>query len=130
MSRRSIISFAAIALVAVLLTACGGGASTGGSNSSGSTGQPLNVTVTGTEFKFDPATINAAPGQTINLTFKNAGATQHTWVLAEANVKITADPGQTATKTFQAPTTPGTYQYVCDIAGHKEAGMVGQLIVK
>lgn len=123
MSRRTILLFAAVALVALALAACGGGASSGGG------GSPLNVTVTATEFKYDPATINAAAGQTINLTLKNAGNVQHTWVLAAANVKLTVDPGKSATQTFTAPAA-GTYPFECDIAGHKEAGMTGQLIVK
>lgn len=125
MSRRTILLFAAIAVVAVLLAACGGGASSGGGSAAA-----LNVTVTATEFKFDPATINATAGQTINLTVTNAGTIQHTWVLSAANVKLTIDPGKSVTQTFTAPATAGTYQYECDIAGHKEAGMVGQLIVK
>jgi uncharacterized cupredoxin-like copper-binding protein len=28
------------------------------------------------------------------------------------------------------PIVPGTYELVCDIAGHKEAGMVGTIMVK
>jgi len=123
MSRRTMILFAAVVLVASVLAACGGGAG-------GGTTAPLSVTVTTTEFKYDPATLNAAPGQTINLTVKNAGTVQHTWVLAAANVKLTIDPGKSVTQTFTAPATAGTYQYECDIPGHKEAGMIGQLIVK
>ena len=126
MSKRTIILLAVIALAALALAACGGGASTGSSSG----GSALNVTVNATEFKFDPATINATPGQTINLTVKNVGSVQHTFVLKEANVSLTIDPGKTATQTFTAPATAGTYQYECDIAGHKEAGMVGQLVVK
>ncbi|OGO35124.1 MAG: hypothetical protein A2Z03_05690 [Chloroflexi bacterium RBG_16_56_8] len=124
MSRRTIFLWAAIALVAVLATACGGGAgpATGGT--------ALNVSVNANEFKFDPATINAAPGQTVSLTVKNTGSIQHTWVVTRANVKVTVDPGKTVTQTFTAPTAAGTYEIVCDVAGHKEAGMVGQLIVK
>ena len=122
MSRRTILLFAVVALVALALAACGGGASSSG-------GSPLNVTVTATEFKFDPATINAVPGQTINLTVKNTGSVQHTWALAAANVKLTIDPGKSVTQTFTAPAA-GTYPFECDIAGHKEAGMTGQLIVK
>ncbi len=127
MSRRYTVFFGAIALLALLLTACGGGAG-GGATSGGSAAQ--DVTVTATEFKYDPATIQASPGQTINLTVKNIGTVQHTFVLSQANVKLTIDPGKTATQTFKAPSTAGTYQYECDIPGHKEAGMVGQLIVK
>ncbi len=122
MYRRSIFLCATIAAVALLVVACGGGGGGGG-------GAALNVAVTNTEFKFDPATINAAPGQTINLTVRNAGSIQHTWVLSAANVKLTIDPGQSVTKTFTAPAA-GTYVIECDIPGHKEAGMVGQLIVK
>jgi plastocyanin len=123
MSRRTIVLFAAIALMAVALAACGGGASSGG-------GAALNVSVTATEFKFDPATINVTPGQTINLTVKNTGSVQHTWVLKAVNVSLTVEPGKSATRTFTAPSSPGTYPIECDVAGHKEAGMVGQLVVK
>ncbi len=125
MSRRTIALLVAVSVVAVLLAACGGGASSGGSSAA-----PLTLTVTTTEFKFDPAVINATPGQTINLTVKNIGSVQHTFVLANANVKITVDPGKSVTQTFTAPAAAGTFAYECDIAGHKEAGMVGQLIVK
>lgn len=122
MYRRLIFLCATIAAVALLVVACGGGGGGGG-------GAGLNVTVTNTEFKFDPATINATPGQTINLTVRNAGSIQHTWVLQAANVKLTIDPGQSVSKTFTAPAA-GTYVIECDIPGHKEAGMVGQLVVK
>ncbi len=126
MVRRTIVFLTAIAVVAVMVTACGGGASGGSAGG----GAAKSVTITASEFKFDPATIDASPGQSINLTVKNNGTIQHTWVLAQANVKLTIDPGKTATQTFSAPSTPGSYQFECDIAGHKEAGMVGQLVVK
>ena len=125
MSRRTILLLAVVALFALALAACGGGAA-----SSSSGGTALNVTITATEFKYDPAVINATPGQTINLTLKNNGSVQHTFVFATSNVKMTVDPGKSATQTFTAPASAGTYTFECDIAGHKEAGMVGQLIVK
>jgi plastocyanin len=125
MSRRTILLLALVVLAALALAACGGGAA-----SSGSSATALNVTLTTTEFKYDPAVINATPGQTINLTVKNSGSIQHTFVFASANVKVTVDPGKSVTQTFTAPAAAGTYAFDCDIAGHKEAGMVGQLIVK
>jgi plastocyanin len=124
MFRRSLFIAAAIAAVALFVVACGGGASSGG----GGGGNALSVTVVNTEFKFDPATINAKPGQTINLTVVNKGTIQHTWVLPSQNIKLVIEPGQSTTKTFTAPAA-GTYDIVCDEAGHKEAGMVGKLIV-
>ena len=123
MSRRTYFLLIVVVLAAVLLAACGGGGGGGGS------GAALNVTISATEFKFDPATINAAPGQTINLTVTNKGAIEHNFVLPQANVKFTTDPGKTSTKTFTAPAA-GTYVIDCDIPGHKEAGMVAQLVVK
>ncbi len=119
-----------VALVALsaLIAACGG--STSSNTNSGAPGA-VNVTVTATEFKFDPATIDAAPGQTVNVTFKNAGTVQHTFVIKEANnFKLTADPGQTVTGSFTAPSTAGNYTYFCDVPGHEQAGMKGTLAVK
>lgn len=123
MSRRTIILLAIVALAAMALAACGGGSSSSGGNA-------LNLTVTATEFKFDPNTLNAAPGQTVNITLKNAGSVDHTFVVPAVNFKMTVAPGKTDTKSFTAPTAPGTYPFDCDIAGHKEAGMFGNLIVK
>ncbi len=123
MSQRLILLLALVACAALTLSACNGSPSAAASS-------PLNVTISASEFKYDPNTINASPGQTINLTVKNVGSVQHTWVLDQANVKLTIDPGQTVSKTFAVPSTPGTNQFYCDVAGHKEAGMVGQLIVK
>ena len=123
MYRRTILLLAAMVLVAIALSACGGGAAGGGSS-------PLNVTISATEFKYDPSTINAAPGQTINVTLKNIGSVDHTFVFAPANFKMTVSAGKSDTKSFTAPTAPGTYEFNCDVAGHKEAGMTGKLIVQ
>jgi plastocyanin len=126
MFRRSLVFAVALAVIAFAIVACGGGASGGASTGGGSA---LNVTVTLTEFKFDPGTVNATAGQTVNLTLVNKGSVVHTWVLPAANVKVSVDPGKTLTKTFTAPAA-GSYDVTCDEAGHKEAGMVGKLIVK
>ena len=116
---------AALAAIALVSVACGGGASTGGSGG----GNALNVTITMTEFKYDPATINATASQTINVTMVNKGSIKHTFVIPDLKVNFSADPGQTVTKSFAAPAA-GTYKIECDEAGHKEAGMVGSLVVK
>jgi azurin len=41
-----------------------------------------------------------------------------------------AGPGETVEIVFTAPSTPGTYPYICTFAGHYQAGMKGTLIVK
>ena len=123
-SRKTLLLALAIVAVASLVVACGGGGSSGGG------GGGESVTVTMTDFKFDPATLNATPGQTINLTVVNKGQTRHTFVLSDANVNIGADPGQSATASFKAPAQAGTYKFQCDVPGHADQGMVGQLVVK
>lgn len=39
-------------------------------------------------------------------------------------------PGQSADVTFNAPTAPGTYTYMCSFPAHCSAGMRGVLVVK
>ena len=120
----SVFFVAALMAIALFVVACGGGASSGGGG-----GNALNVTITMTEFKYDPATINATAGQTINVTMINKGSIKHTFVVPDLKINYSADPGQTVTKSFNAPKA-GTYKIDCDEAGHKEAGMVGSLVVK
>lgn len=45
------------------------------------------------------------------------------------DLHIAVKPGGTSTLTF-TPTEPGEYEFNCSVTGHKEAGMVGKLIVK
>jgi caa(3)-type oxidase subunit IV len=90
---------------------------------------PASFTTTASEFKFDPNTLTVKPGQTVNVTLKNGGTIQHTFVLQETNTKLIADAGQSTTGSFKAP-GPGTYQFFCDIPGHKDAGMEGTLVVQ
>mgnify|MGYP005856393563 CR=1 FL=1 len=47
---------------------------------------------------------------------------------AGAMVHTNADPGSAGAIEF-TPTAPGRYQFICTIPGHKEAGMVGEMVV-
>ena len=64
-------------LVLLALTACGGGSSGEG------------ITVEGLDaFSFDPATLTAQVGQTLNVTFNNTGVLEHNFVIDEFNVRL------------------------------------------
>ena len=121
-----------VAIVAsMLLTACGSSpASSGSTSSSGS----REIKVTATDFKFDPADQAFKAGEKIKITMTDKGAVDHTWVLQDANgaelVKLEVKVGATASKEFTAPAAAGTYNIICDIAGHKEAGMLAKATVK
>jgi uncharacterized cupredoxin-like copper-binding protein len=50
-------------------------------------------------------------------------------VIDALNVKLEhVQPGQTATVSFTS-TAAGTYEYYCDVPGHKDAAMKGTLTV-
>ena len=126
---------AVVLLVALTLTACGGG------------GQPsTNLKVEFTDFQFNPDSFVIPAGQEITLTATNSGAVVHEIVIMkfgmtvgddfgdedEENIywEVEVEPGQSATVTFTAPSEPGEYQLVCGTEGHFVAGMVGTLVVK
>ena len=117
-----------VALVAALaLAACGGGGG-GGGNGEGQEGQ--TVTVQGLDtFRFSPETLTANVGQTLNVTLDNEGVLEHNFVIQELSVSLgPIAGGQSATGSF-TPSAAGTYEYFCDVPGHREAGMVGTLTV-
>jgi plastocyanin len=115
----------------LLLTACGGGSSPGGSTN---TGGVREFKLTATDFKYTPADQAFKPGEKLKVTMTDNGAVDHTWVLLDTAgkelVKLEVKVGSTGSKEFTAPATPGTYQIICEIAGHKEAGMTGTATVK
>lgn len=129
-------------LASLALAACAGGPS--GLN---------EIVVKAEALKFNPATIEITAGKPVKLTFDNvdsvdhdfsimefpmemAGATQAPMVGhdmgnmggMEPELHMAALMGQTTTLEFTA-TKPGTYEFVCTVPGHKEAGMKGTLVV-
>lgn len=95
------------------------------------TGPVRNITAT--EFKFSPGdqTFKSGEKYTINLT--NQGAVDHTWVLTDSSgaelVKLEVKVGKKSSIEFTAP-APGAYAIICDVAGHKEAGMKAKATVQ
>src|SRR4029079_14867024 len=91
-------------------------------------GAHVLATVSG-ERRFPPADIRIDAGQTVVLSFTNQDAVFHDWkVQGLANVDAGARPGQTQKIRFRID-EPGSYQIVCTVPGHAEAGMAGTLIV-
>jgi len=105
-----------------LLAGCSGGSASGGGNT---------IQMTGTEFKYDPATVSVKAGSPVTVALKNTGTTPHDFTIDSLDgkkVQTTAAVGQTANVTF-TPAAAGTYQFYCAQPGHKEGGMVGTLTV-
>ncbi|MFZ5817023.1 MAG: cupredoxin domain-containing protein [Bacillota bacterium] len=108
-----------------ILTACGGG---------GGGGATKEITVemgANGEWKFKPDRVEVNKGDNVKVTLVNKDPAQpHTFVVPALNVKSQqVAANQTSTVTFTANTV-GEHDLICDVPGHKDAGMVGKLIVK
>jgi len=84
------------------------------------------VTVTLTEFKIDPGTINVPVGGSLNVV--NGGTMTHNLTVTGGPATPDIAAGKSATldlSTLKA----GTYEVTCTIAGHAAAGMKASLVV-
>ena len=89
----------------------------------------IPLAVTAKNVRFSPADITVRAGEWSAITFTNADPVVHDWMVeAIPNLDTVARPGQTTTLRFVLD-TPGTYEVVCSVPGHAEAGMVGTLTV-
>ncbi|MEK7329097.1 MAG: cupredoxin domain-containing protein [Chloroflexota bacterium] len=119
-SKRFFLIAALVAVFSLALAACGGGGA--------STPDPLAVTINGEDIKFDLTAIEAKVGQTVNITYINKGVLDHTFLIDGLVTEQKVAAGQTITFSF-TPKSAGTFEYYCNVAGHKEAGMIGTLTV-
>ena len=128
-------------VIVLILSACAGTAQPG-----------TEITVEAIDFAYSPFSIKIPAGQSVTLTLKNSGKVEHDFVIDKINVidisvgesghaehhqvghgpeydlHFFAKAGETATLEFTA-LDPGTYEIFCSVEGHKEAGMIGELIV-
>lgn len=100
-----------------------------GSASPAATGAVKSFTVTGSNFKFAPATLSVNKGDTVKVTFKSTGS-MHDFTLNEFNAATKQLPaGQEETVTFVA-SKAGTFKYYCSVGNHRQMGMEGTLTVR
>ena len=132
-----------LGLLVLLVAACGG-------NSEESV---TNLSLLATDIAYDEARLEVPANQAVRLTLENSGALEHDFSIREISVRdvhategeaddhatsedvheldlhVAALPGGgRGTLEFTA-TEPGEYEYYCTVPGHKEAGMLGTLIV-
>ncbi|MYL25825.1 MULTISPECIES: cupredoxin domain-containing protein [Halomonadaceae] len=81
-------------------------------------------------FQFEPSTIEVPAGAEVTVNFENTGAMGHNFTVPELNAgteTIGADQNESITFTVGES---GSYEFICDVAGHAAAGMTGTLKVK
>jgi uncharacterized cupredoxin-like copper-binding protein len=134
-----LIGMTALAVLALVTAACdsGGDATT-------------SLEVTTTDFQFSPNSWTVPAGEEISIDITNEGSVLHEWVLLQPGVNIETEAelpeteeelladfvfvedeveaGATKTLSFTAPAA-GTYQVICAIETHFDAGMEGSLTV-
>lgn len=115
--------FLALGLPAVILiaAACTGGGGGGGGGS--------QLSITGSDYKFEPVNVTARANQPVTVSFRNTASQAHDWTVSDFNAQVVAQGGQTQSLTF-TPTRTGQFKIVCAQPGHEVAGMVGQLTVQ
>jgi heme/copper-type cytochrome/quinol oxidase subunit 2 len=78
--------------------------------------------------RFDRTELRARVGETVALRLENSDTQVHSFDIDELNVDVPIPTGTPALALF-TPTTPGTFTFYCKVTGHREAGMVGTLVV-
>ena len=107
------------------LAACGGGDSSGSDES-----VPADaLVVEALDIKFDKDAYTSQAGTT-DIAYVSEGQQVHTLVVFDENNQKVGEtmrvhPGETQVEAFDLPA--GTYTLICDIPGHKDAGMVATL---
>lgn len=84
--------------------------------------------VTAFDIYFEPKEVTIPANTDVTFTLPNDGVSAHDFSIDELGISVALPPGETQTVVVNAP--PGTYQYYCNVPGHKEAGMVGTLIAE
>jgi FtsP/CotA-like multicopper oxidase with cupredoxin domain len=87
-------------------------------------GQILHVTLK--DLAMEPPSLQAQPGP-ITIDVANEGQAAHNFSL-EGQATPMLQPGESAT--LEVPSLdPGTYEFICEVAGHADGGMRGTLTV-
>jgi plastocyanin len=86
------------------------------------------VPVTGRSFSFELREITVRVGEDIAIAFTSEDSL-HDFTIDGLDAHVAAEPGETAVGGFRAG-EPGRYSVYCSVAGHRDAGMEGVVVVE
>jgi uncharacterized cupredoxin-like copper-binding protein len=121
----------ALALVALPLAACGGDDGGSGGDGGGDTLPAGALEVVALDIAFDSEEYAATAGD-VTIAYVSDGQQPHSLIVVDDDDeqigdRLAVDPGDTDTGTYEL--AAGSYALICDIPGHREAGMVATLDV-
>jgi uncharacterized cupredoxin-like copper-binding protein len=136
-------------IVSLMVVATFALAACGGAGASSSSGQPVDVQVTLTDFKIESSLTTFSTGVPYHFTVTNTGALAHqVLIMPPEPSSISGDqatsmslagiggqgmaPGTTKTfdYTFTKPAPAGTLEFACHLPGHYDAGMHTPIVVQ
>ncbi len=96
-------------------------------------GSPTQVLIKAREFAYEPREVTVGRPGVVVFVVRNEGVIEHNFVIETAERRKVAaianlKPGET--EELEAGLRAGTYTFVCTLPGHRDAGMVGRLVVK
>jgi nitrite reductase (NO-forming) len=103
-------------------------ATPGAGGNAGKAATSDQFTIEAHDIFFDPKEIEIPAGKPVKLLIPNLGATAHNFSIDALKISVDLPPGETKEVSINAP--EGTYEYYCNVPGHKEAGMVGTLVAR
>ncbi len=83
--------------------------------------------------KFKPTSFTVKAGAPVSLAFSSTDKKVHVITFNNPDLAALAfavGAGQIKAMSFNAPLTPGSYEFRCDVPGHKAAGEIGTMIVE
>ena len=90
---------------------------------------PAVIELTTGDMKFAPKSLTIPANTDITLRITNEGKLPHDVVLVGTSL-ATARIVSGATAELTLNLAPGTYTFICSVLGHKQAGMVGTIVVQ
>lgn len=86
------------------------------------------IIIQASEFAFTPSAISLEAGKNTRITLKNSGSVEHDFEIIGTDIHIHAASKKSISSIVNL-SKAGTYQVVCTLPGHKEAGMVAMIHV-
>lgn len=120
-----------VLVAAAVIGGCGGGDGGGGEREpeGGGSNSPQRVEMS--EFAFSPDEVRVEAGDGILAV--NVGSTPHNLTIERSRgseLAATSDIAPEAMERLTVEVDPGEYTLVCTVEGHREAGMVGKIVVE